>query len=271
MWTSMHSAACNLRLMMAFLSKHLAVHRGTEPIARIREAERMRNAIRIVTDVWSRKGPWNSYCSGDSMVRLVESSATPDERASLMEIEITKEASSSWLRDYWEYLARLKTTKGDLDDEYEKYLARLKTTKGDLDNEYEKYLARLSTTRGNDESCGSGLDALFASLSGDKEEADRFVQYMTKLKGGRQLEARSPGEKGTNCELVRMYVYNVKDIVKKKRRNWWKYAKLRVQFLNSVSDRKKQLMQQLIDRVADDLRKVPGVRGEARSVECDSE
>ncbi|KAL6255508.1 hypothetical protein P5V15_013844 [Pogonomyrmex californicus] len=30
-------------------------------------------------------------------------------------------------------------------------------------------------------------------------------------------------------------------------------------------------MQQLIDRVADDLRRVPGVRGEARSVECDSD
>ncbi|KAL6252053.1 hypothetical protein P5V15_010107 [Pogonomyrmex californicus] len=198
MW--IHSMACNLRLMMAFLSKHLALRRGTESIARIREAERMKNAIRIVTDVESEGSVelvlfWGEHGS------LGREFRDAVERASLMEIEVTREASSSWIRDYWEYLARLKTTKGDLDDEY------------------EKYLARLNTARRNDESCGSGLDALFASLSGDKEEADRFVQYVTKLKGGRQLEARSSGEKGTDCELVRMYVYNVKDIVKKKRRN----------------------------------------------------
>ncbi|KAL6260785.1 hypothetical protein P5V15_008311 [Pogonomyrmex californicus] len=87
---------CNLWLMMVFLSRHLAFRRGTVPIARIPMTEHMRNAIRSVTDVWNRKGLLNSFCLGENMVRFVESSATPDERASLTEIEIAKEARSGY-------------------------------------------------------------------------------------------------------------------------------------------------------------------------------
>jgi len=66
--------------------------------------------------------------------------------------------------------------------------------------------------------------------------------------------------------MIRLIVYDVKDISHKDKRNWWKYAKVRTQFLSSRNDRKQRLLQQLLDEAADDLKKVPGSMKEVRNI-----
>jgi len=62
-------------------------------------------------------------------------------------------------------------------------------------------------------------------------------------------------------------VYDIHDIKNKEKRQWWKYAKLRTQFLiSSPRDRKQQMVNQFLDCVADDLRKVPSVTKERKNV-----
>ncbi|KYN22072.1 hypothetical protein ALC57_05538, partial [Trachymyrmex cornetzi] len=65
----------------------------------------------------------------------------------------------------------------------------------------------------------------------------------------------------------RLDVYDIHDIKNKEKNQWWKYAKLRTQFLtSSPRDRKQQMVNQLLDSVADDLMKVPSVTKERKNV-----
>ncbi|KYN09516.1 hypothetical protein ALC57_18363 [Trachymyrmex cornetzi] len=71
----------------------------------------------------------------------------------------------------------------------------------------------------------------------------------------------------SSAELIRLDVYDIHDIKNKEKNQWWKYAKLRTQFLtSSPRDRKQQMVNQLLDSVADDLMKVPSVTKERKNV-----
>ena len=66
-------------------------------------------------------------------------------------------------------------------------------------------------------------------------------------------------------QLIRLDVYDIHDIENKEK--WWKYVKLRTQFLtSSLRDRKQQMVNQLLDCVADNLKKVPSVMKERKNV-----
>lgn len=110
---------------------------------------------------------------------------------------------------------------------------------------------------------GGGLDALF-NLPTSSQKNDVLSQFISKLENGRLLTLRSPGERG--YRLIRFDMYDVKDIMNKDKRQWWKSAMVRSQFLtSSPMDRKQQLVQRLLDRAADDLRKIEGVRMDANN------
>ena len=67
-------------------------------------------------------------------------------------------------------------------------------------------------------------------------------------------------------QLIRVDVYDIHDI-KNKGKQWWKYAKLRTQFLiSSPRDRKQQMMNRLLNCVADDMRKVPSLMKERKNI-----
>ncbi|EGI65395.1 hypothetical protein G5I_06115 [Acromyrmex echinatior] len=94
------------------------------------------------------------------------------------------------------------------------------------------------------ESTSGGMDALFASIS--KQQNDGISQYMTKLEHD---------------------LYDIHDIKNKEKRQWWKYAKMRTQFVtSSPRDRKQQVVNRLLDWIADDLRKVPSLMKEKKNV-----
>lgn len=65
-----------------------------------------------------------------------------------------------------------------------------------------------------------------------------------------------------------MNVYDVNDIKNKDKRDWWKYSKLRAQFLSSSlkTDRKSRVLRELFDVVARHLTTVPGVVKEVRDL-----
>ena len=83
---------------------------------------------------------------------------------------------------------------------------------------------------------------------------------------------KTPAEIDSNSQLVRLDMYDVKDILKKDKRQWWKSAKLRSQFLTSSSsvDRKHQLLRQLLDCTANQFKKLPGAKKESRSTNYDA-
>ncbi|EGI69399.1 hypothetical protein G5I_01869 [Acromyrmex echinatior] len=70
--------------------------------------------------------------------------------------------------------------------------------------------------------------------------------------------AVSTSEGQTGHQLIRVDLYDIHDIKNKEKRQWWKYAKMRTQFVtSSPRDRKQQVVNRLLDWVADDLRKLP--------------
>jgi len=95
----------------------------------------------------------------------------------------------------------------------------------------------------------------------------RISQHLVKLDNGRLFTLKTPGEVG--LQMIRLNLYDVKDISHKGKRNWWKYAKVRTQFLRSRNDRKQRLLRQLLDEAADDLKKIPGSIKEVRNLNDD--
>ena len=66
--------------------------------------------------------------------------------------------------------------------------------------------------------------------------------------------------------MIRVDLYDIHDIKNKKKCQWWKYAKMRTQFVTSSSrDRKQQVVNRLLDWVTD-LRKVPSLMKEKKNV-----
>lgn len=117
--------------------------------------------------------------------------------------------------------------------------------------------------------------------SGEKEEFEALFnvtqmdvepiqQHITKLENGRLFTINSPRELGS--QLIRLYVYDIRDTTKKDKRNWRRHARVRTQFLSTSSskDRKLQLLQQLLDVTANDIRKISGCSKKMRTVYQDS-
>ena len=119
-----------------------------------------------------------------------------------------------------------------------------------------------TTTTTSKAAPSAGLNALFSGPSFKEEDTDgRLPQYIAKMENGRLHTVRTPGEIGHS--LIRLDIYEVRDILKKEKRDWWKYAKLRTQILtSSPTDPKQQLTKQLLDLAADDLSRVAGLRKE---------
>lgn len=101
-----------------------------------------------------------------------------------------------------------------------------------------------------------------------RSRVPEYQQYITKKsENGQLFTLKSPGEIGSDCQLVRLYLYDVKAISKKDKRYWWKCAKLRSQFLTSTSltDCKQQLLRRLLDYAANELKKILDVKRESRT------
>jgi len=77
------------------------------------------------------------------------------------------------------------------------------------------------------------------------EKSNEYIsQHVVKMDNGRSFTLKTPGKIGH--KMVRIILYDVKDISHKDKHNWWRHAKL-TQFLNSRNDRKQQLLRQLLD------------------------
>ncbi|KYM97817.1 hypothetical protein ALC62_11492, partial [Cyphomyrmex costatus] len=110
-----------------------------------------------------------------------------------------------------------------------------------------------------------GVETLFASAV-KRSRIEGLSQYVTKMDNGHLYTARTPEEE-TGHKLIRLDVYDVNDIKGIEKRQWWRHAKMRSQFLTLSSvDRKQRMVDRLLDIVADDLRKVPGITKEVNSM-----
>ncbi|EGI70035.1 hypothetical protein G5I_01188 [Acromyrmex echinatior] len=113
---------------------------------------------------------------------------------------------------------------------------------------------------------GSIIDLIYQTWITNTFQNDGISQYMTKLEHG-QLYTVSTPEGQTGHQLIRVDLCDIHDIKNKEKRQWWKYAKMRTQFVtSSPRDRKQQVVNRLLDWVADDLRKVPSLMKEKKNV-----
>lgn len=232
LWNSSKSMLQNLKLIMGFLQSY-AINQGkVDPKhVRIREAKVMKDALASVVDAWKKKRRrgCSAACSLDEFnIFVVEEKLA----ATLSEDIMMENTFTEWLEDFKVYVNRRPTLRVD---------TAAKSSSGD------------------------GLNALFGASNFCEEVTDeRVSQYIIKLENGRVHTVRTPGEVGQS--LIRLDVYEVRDILKREKRDWWKYAKMRTQFLtSSPTDSKQQLLKQLLDLAADDLIGISGLRREVSS------
>lgn len=237
-WNSSFDAARNIRLMIGSVSKYLFDHRKIDTsVRRIREALAMRVALKEIHRLWD--GP--QRCLVERMLSHVREN--PRTRALIARRTISGETFDEWVREHRLYVDALSRASTDEVDR----------SREDVPESQEWV---------------TGLDALFDHTYAALDD-DRISQFIAKLENGRSFTARSPGEIG--AKLIRLNVYDVKDIAKRDQRIWWKHAKFRAQFLCSSerADRKMRILRELLDEAANDLRRIPGVRTEARNVAHD--
>ena len=231
----------NLRMMIGCIQTYMVHQRKIDPnTIRMREAKTMKDALMPFLNVLKTRGLLNSTYSVEELDRYLSTSESKVLHHLLMEDFMTKNTYLEWLHDLKEYVRCHMATLIDVPN---------------IDRE-------IFASSG--ESTSGGMDALFASTS--KQQNDGISQYMTKLEHG-QLYTVSTPEGQTGHQLIRVDLYDIHDIKNKEKRQWWKYAKMRTQFVtSSPRDHKQQVVNRLLDWVADDLRKVPSLMKEKKNV-----
>ncbi|KYN21046.1 hypothetical protein ALC57_06593 [Trachymyrmex cornetzi] len=229
----------NVRMMIGCIQTYMMKQRKIDPnTIRMREAKTMRDVSFL--ESLKTRGLLNSMYSMEELNRFFSTPESKVLQNLFMEGFITKNTFFEWLHDPKEYVRCRMATLSDASN---------------IDCEIFTSSAEVKS---------GGMNALFASTS--KEQTDGISQYITKLENGHLYTVGTP-EGQTGYRLIRLDVYDIHDIKNKGKNQWWKYAKLRTQFLtSSPRDRKQQMVNQLLDSVADDLRKVPSVTKERKYV-----
>ncbi|EGI58657.1 hypothetical protein G5I_13238 [Acromyrmex echinatior] len=222
----------NLRMMIGCIQTYMVNQRKIDPnTIRMREAKTMKDALMSFLNALKTRGLLNSTYSVEELDRFLSTSESKVLHHLFMEDFMTRNTYFEWLHDLKEYVRC--------------HIATLI----DAPNIDREIFASLG------ESTSGGMDALFTSTS--KQQKDGISQYITKLEHG-QLYTVSTPEDWTSVDSRRF---------NKEKRQWWKYAKMRTQFVtSSPRDRNQQVVNRLLDWVADDLRKVPSLMKEKKNV-----
>ncbi|KYN12686.1 hypothetical protein ALC57_15139 [Trachymyrmex cornetzi] len=232
----------NVRMMIGCIKTYMMKQRKIDTnTIRMREAKTMKDALlSSFLESLKTRGLLNSMYSMEELNRFFSTPESKVLQNMFMEDFITKNTFFEWLHDLKEYVRCHMATLSDASN---------------IDREIFTSSAEVKS---------GGMNALFASTS--KEQTDGVSQYITKLENGHLYTVGTP-EGQTGHQLIRLYVYDIHDIKNKEKNQWWKYAKLRTQFLtSSPRDCKQQMVNQLLDSVADDLMKVPSVTKERKNV-----
>ncbi|XP_077282538.1 uncharacterized protein LOC143908661 [Temnothorax americanus] len=252
-WNPECSASQNLRLLLASVSKYLTTmnqKRTDCDVRRMREGSNIKSVLTELHKLWLKEGPKSPTCSVNEMYNFIRDRLPSKLYSSLVSDLMTQDTFYEWINYHDKYVKSLPVGAG-----------------GDIPAAVSTDHSYSPEKRDEEEAgcSGGGLDALF-DLKESGRDLDRIPQHISKMKDRRMLTVRSPGEIGS--QLIRLDVYDIKDIANKEKRDWWKYAKLRSQILTTLSrtDRKRLLVRQLLDQAADDLRKIPGLTKETRNV-----
>ena len=257
-WNPECSASRNLRMLLASVSKYLTatnLKRTDCNARRMREGSNIKIVLTELYKFWLKEGPNNPTCTESDMCNFIRGQLPSKLYSSLVSDLMTQDTFYEWINHHDSCVNSLLVGAGG------DSLAAISTD--------HSYSVEKRDEEEEEVGCsGGGLDALF-DMTESGRDLNRMPQHISKMKDRRMLTVRSPGEIGS--QWIRVDVFDVKDIVNKERREWWRYAKLRSQFLTTLSrtDRKRQLLRQLLDQAADDLRKIPGVVKEARNVVYD--
>ncbi|XP_077256455.1 uncharacterized protein LOC143894189 [Temnothorax americanus] len=255
-WNPECSALQILRLLLASVSKYLTTmnqKRTDCDVRRMHEGSNIKSVLTELHKLWLKEGPKSPTCSVTEMYNFIRDRLLSKLYSSLVSDLMTQDTFYEWINYHDRYVKSLPVgARGDIP-------AAVSTD--------HSYSVEKRDEEEEEAGCSGdgGLDALF-DLTESGCDLDRIPQHISKMKDRRMLTVRSPGEIGS--QLIRLDVYDIKDIANKDRRDWWKYAKLRSQILTTLSrtDRKQLLVRQLLDQAADDLRKIPGVTKETRNV-----
>ncbi|KYN22397.1 hypothetical protein ALC57_05209 [Trachymyrmex cornetzi] len=231
----------NVRMMIGCIQTYMMKQRKIDPnTIRMRETKTMKDALLSFLESLKTRGLLNSMYSMEELNRFFFTPESKMLQHLFMEDFMTKNTFFEWLHDLKEYVKCHMATLSDASN---------------IDCEIFTSSAEVKS---------GGINALFASTS--KEQIDGISQYITKLENGHLYTVGTP-EGQTGHQLIRLDVYDIHDIKHKEKNQWWKYAKLRTQFLtSSPRDRKQQMVNQLLDCVADDLMKVSSVTKERKNV-----
>ncbi|XP_077255277.1 uncharacterized protein LOC143893604 [Temnothorax americanus] len=255
-WNPECSASRNLRLLFGSVSKYLTTanqNRIDCNVRRMREGSNIKSVLTELHKLWLKEGSKNPTCSRKDMYDFIRDRLPSKLYSSLVNDLMTQDTFHEWINHYGKYVKSLPVgAGGDI------LAAKLTDQSFGVEKRVEE-----------EAGCSGGLDALF-DLTESGRDLDRMPQYISRMKDRRMFTVRSPEEIGS--QLIRLDVFDVKDVANKERRDWLKYAKLRSQILITLSstDRKRQLLRRLLDQAADDLRKIPGVVKETRKVVWES-
>ncbi|XP_071631845.1 uncharacterized protein [Temnothorax longispinosus] len=254
-WNPECLASQNLRLLLASVSKYLTTmnqKRTDCDVRRMREGSNIKSVLTELHILWLKESPKSPTCSVNKMYNFIRDRLPSKLYSSLVSDLMTQDTFFEWINYHDRYVESLPVGAG-----------------GNIPSAVStdhSYSVEKRDEEEEEAGCsGGGLDALFDLMESGRD-LDRIPQHISKMKDRRMLTVRSPGEIGS--QLIRLDVYDIKDIANKNRHDWWKYAKLRSQILTTLSrtDRKRLLVCQLLDQAADDLRKIPGVTKETRNV-----
>ncbi|XP_011876247.1 PREDICTED: uncharacterized protein LOC105566670 [Vollenhovia emeryi] len=242
-WDASFSAKRNIRLVIAMMAGYIA-RSGKVATRRMREGQEMKSILQEMYSLWVRmKGSMNAVCSKREMQTFVKCIAPKELHVKLVKGIMTEDTFQEWVIEYQRQFGILK-----------------------MDSASDK-----------PEELDDGMDSLFESVAEPTSQnvttvqnsivvQEPISQNITRMQNGRLHITKTPGE--MDGQLVRMQVFNIDDIKDIEKRNWWKRAKLRAQFLYSSMrmDLKHQALCQLLEAVVSDLRSVPGVKTETRDL-----
>ncbi|XP_011706568.1 PREDICTED: uncharacterized protein LOC105461758 [Wasmannia auropunctata] len=287
-WSTEQPVARQLEILFIVIESYLTSQGTNKDPNRLKEGLQMKNLLMELNMELLRKGKLSTTCTLNDIYSLIVDKQL---HMNLMEKMMRKNTFTEWVNDYKKSMkdrgmiavvsrkdtamshdeSRIISAVSDGDDDSDDMPVYTALSCVDVGGSSDPVAsssftlpAKRDAVSRDAESVGvkkrkscKGLDSLFDMQPKQYE----IQQSISKIKNNCRVIMKSPGEIG--YRLIRLEIYDVNKITGMERRQWWKVAEVRAEFLtSSESDLKQRLTQQLLDAAADDLKIVKGVRKE---------
>lgn len=272
-WEPTYSETRNLQLILNFLSKYTV---NQPNIHCMDKARKMKHVITELKSLWSQSGVVRKVYHKKDLHGFIDSISTASLTSDLLKDFLPEESFNEWLHNYKKYLKdtvtnnelNMPTTSKTIDHGTASDCQNNETSSSSVPQvDFQPATAGPNITNNETETKEKetgAFNALFSSIFQKDEANARISQFIKQSENGQQFTLSTPGETASDCKVVRLAVFDVKDVTKSKERDWMTSAKLRSQFLTSMTDNKWQLLNQLFCLVTTELNKIPGAKPELK-------